>query len=330
MVTTAPPSSLPLFSQTEADLPWLPLAQLPTPVERLSRLGPELGIGELWIKRDDLSSSLYGGNKVRKLEFLLADALAKGARRVVTIGAAGSHHLLATTRFAHALGLRAESFTLDQVWTPHVAHNQALGVHWGVRHTRCPHEALVPAFIAWARSRGDYVIPPGGSSPLGTLGYVNAALELAAQLAAGAMPVPRAIVVASGSGGTHAGLVAGLALAGLAIPVIGVRVVPRLFANRCRLSRLAAGALRLLGRTVRLPELVLHHGAFGGGYGHPTEAGERVTGAAFALEGLALEPTYTAKALAGAAAWCRLSGERGPVLYWHTYDSVEAAPVARI
>lgn len=311
-------------------LPWLSLASVPTPLARLPRLSAHYGLSELWIKRDDLSSPLYGGNKVRKLEFLLADALKKQASTLVTVGAVGSHHILATARFGREVNLPTTAVVVHQPVTPHVGENLQLGLHWGVRYVLARHPALLPVRVLAERAagHGGYYIPAGGSSVLGTLGYVNAALELADQIRAGEMPRPQAIFVALGSGGTHAGLVAGLALARLSVPVIGVRVVPDYLVPERRVTGLATAVLRRLGHTTRGVALPIHiaNDQLGAGYGHPTPDAEDALAACQALEDLKLESTYTAKCLAGAITWARARGlSRGPLLYWNTFDGADHA-----
>lgn len=310
--------------------PRVVLAELPTPVERLDALGAACGVEDLWVKRDDRSSPDYGGNKVRKLEYVLAQAQASGAERLLTLGAVGSHHVVATACFGRRLGLDTQAVVVPQPPSARVAQNLALGLGWGVRYRFCPHPALLP--LALAREQlarpSSFLIPPGGSTPTGALGYVDAALELAEQIRGGTCPHPRLIVVASGSGGTHAGLVVGLALAGLEVPVLGIRVVPSHWLSERHVAALAAATARLVGMSAApwrwrsLIRLASHH--LGPGYGHPTAESARLIELAWAREGLVLEPTYTAKALAGALAAARLS--TGTVLYWHTADGQDEAP----
>jgi 1-aminocyclopropane-1-carboxylate deaminase/D-cysteine desulfhydrase-like pyridoxal-dependent ACC family enzyme len=319
-------SSRPLFNRCpEARKTWIALAELPTPLEPLSSLGASVGLPALWIKRDDLTSSLYGGNKVRKLEFLLGEAVGRGARTLVTVGATGSHHVLATARFGHQLDLATTAVVTPQAPSPHAERNRQLGEQWGVAYVPCPHPVWLPGLVAHAMAtrRGAFFIPPGGSSTLGALGYVNAALEFAEQIRQGAMPPPAAIVVATGSAGTHAGLVIGLGLAGLDIPVVGVRVVPRLYMNEAIVAGLIVATAWRLGWRINpgwaLGRVHLRHDQFGAGYGISTPRAEALTADARRLEGLSLEGTYTAKALAGAVAIGQALGHEKPLLFWHTY-----------
>jgi D-cysteine desulfhydrase len=313
----------------------LRLADLPTPVQRLSRLGAAVGHEALYIKRDDLTSGLYGGNKPRKLEFLLADALRRGARTLVTMGALGSNHLLATAIHGRAAGMRTVGVVFPQPLTEHVQRNLWADRAVGVELVRTPSKYLLPAAVAQtmlrlrrAEGRAPALIPGGGSNALGALGFVNAGLELAAQVAAGELPEPEAVFVALGTGGTAAGLSLGLRLAGLRSRVVAVRVIDRLLANRWRmLGRLGAVARLCHGSSDepvprRLGDnLQIEHGFIGGGYGEPTPEGEAAMRLFAGEEGLLLEPTYTAKT--AAAFLARARETRGPLLYWHTLSSAD-------
>lgn len=310
----------------------LAIARLPTPLERLQGVGVDA-----WIKRDDLTGEPYGGNKVRKLEFLLPDARAAGATRLITVGAYGSHHALATTIYGRAAGFDVTVVLLPQEMTPHVREVlEGMRAH-GAEVRLVGSAAAVPAGVASAklahRRERVRVIAPGGSDPIGTLGYVNAALELAEQCRAGLCPVPREIHVAGGTLGTAAGLALGVLLAELPTTVVAHRITSRVITNRRAARLLIDGALRLLREAdpgAPLPDrldvrerLRIEHGQIGRGYGYATEAGEAARRWFAERAGIALDQTYTAKAAAGfLAAPAQASG---PVLYWHTLSSVNPA-----
>ena len=319
------------------DLPHLPLAKLPTPVERVSSLEEKVGLRQLWVKRDDLSGARYGGNKVRKLEFLLAHAVAEGRDSVWTVGAVGSHHVLATALYCREVGLEPHALHFPQPITDHVREvlraltttrptlqlvdsKHALPIHLARQHIR--------DWLAGAES--PYYIPGGGSSPRGVLGYVNAALELARQIDNGELPAPEAIFVAAGTCGTLAGLVLGCRLAELPTRVVGVRVVDKILANPVVAAKLANDAAVLLeGYGVACPrisplEIEIIDDQIGSGYGEPTPAGQRAMDLFDSHVDLELDPTYTAKAFAGLIDQC--SANRSPlhnVLYWHTLSSAD-------
>jgi D-cysteine desulfhydrase len=317
-------------------IPWLPLADaLPTPVERLEQAGRALGIDNFWIKRDDRSSTLYGGNKVRKLEFLLADALSRGATRIITMGGIGSHHCCATTAFAATLGLPTTIVQTPQPLTDHVRRQLLLDAHHGAQFRLAGHEPgqiwAIRGEMSAERARGGrpHFIWAGGSSALGTLGFVEAALELAGQIRDGALPEPAAIFVATGSGGSHAGLLLGLRLAGIRSRVIGVRVVPGIIANDAMVDHLASGALRRLQQVqpdLKVAEwswadIEILTGHMGPGYGHVTEESLHSQRIMLETEGIALETTYTAKTVAAMAAWSAANRGHGPLLFWDTFSS---------
>lgn len=307
--------------------PCVAIGAWPTPVQRLRRLGDRLG-AEVWVKRDDLSGDPLGGNKVRKLEFLLAEAIASGKRSLVTMGGVGSHHVLATAVYGRKLGFRTHVAVFPQPDSPDVRRTAALVRRAGADIHPCHGRAFVPPTVAAILMRAErpYLIGPGGSSPAGALGYVAAALELRDQIDAGDLPAPDAVFVALGSGGTLAGLALGCGLAGLRTRIFGVRVVewPLIGSAAVRLLVLRT-AMLVRGLGGKVPRFLTGAGAFsvvhdqaGQGYGQPTRLAEEAVRIARETEGLVLETTYTAKAMAALIAHCR--HERGRVLFWNTFD----------
>ncbi len=311
------------------------LGSYPTPVvplpaaARAGGVSPDVG---LWCKRDDLTSPDYGGNKVRKLEHLLDDAARAGAQRIVSIGALGSHHMLATALYGARAGFEVEGVLTPQPWSPHVEEVARAQASVGLRPFPVPSYGAVA--IALARrlvARGKtFLVPPGGSSVSGSLGYVDAAAELADQIARGALPRPRAIVVALGSGGTAAGLLVGLVRAGLLargappIELLAVQVVDPPLASAMATLALALRTARRLALRIDRALLSSMNGALrvdrgflGDGYGHAIAGGDDATAAA-REDGLTLDPTYTAKAFAAALALARAAPAGSNVLYWHT------------
>ncbi|HDP35458.1 MAG TPA: pyridoxal-phosphate dependent enzyme, partial [Candidatus Hydrogenedentes bacterium] len=248
----------PLFKQYPGlrhTLPHLALGALPTPVERLDKMEETLNAcdTELHIKRDDLSGNPYGGNKVRKLEFLLAHAVAHGYKEVLTFGAAGSNHALATALYAKPLGLRCISMLVPQPNSHGLRKNLLLSLHAGAELHYAP--GMVPTAFATIKQlcvhkiragKLPYMIPPGGSSPLGLIGFVNAALELRDQIEAGMLPEPDSIYAASGTMGTVVGLLLGLQAAGLPTQVVAVRVTAAQFTSMKKAERLFRDANALL------------------------------------------------------------------------------------
>lgn len=319
--------------------PRLRLARLPTPVERMP--GLDVGGAEVWVKRDDRSSELYGGGKVRKLEWVLASPPFDGDGPIVSVGGVGSHHLVALALFLRQQGRSLHALTFTQTLTPHVRGNLAVLVSSGARLWNVGSRARLPlawlAYHVWRRpERMGVPMPAGASTAYGCFGFVDAGLELAAQVEAGLLPMPTTIFVTAGSAGASAGLALGLALAGRAVRLHLVSSVERWAFNELMYRRMlgmahralvrhglpqahaAGGAMGLLRRAG--VEWTIDHGQVGGGYGVPTEAATRAMTDASAA-GLRLETTYTAKCLAGMR---RALAERpvdGPVLFWNTHGS---------
>ena len=289
-----------------------------TPVESADALAPGL-----WIKRDDLAGESFGGNKVRALEFLLGGV--RAGDRVITVGARGSTHVLATVICARELGAHVSVFRWPQEMN---AAAEQVARRIEVLADRAPVSwSTASAFVraAVARLRGGRWIPAGGSTPLGILGAVNAGLELGEQVAAGVLPAPRRIVVPLGSGGTAAGLLLGTYAAGLTSEIVAVRVVPRIVANRRRVLRLTHATARLIAEYTREwiapPGTMLRvvHGYYGGAYGRVSSSGTAAAERCARHSGAVVDPTYTAKALAAAIE--EAGTDRGPTLFWLTFDA---------
>ncbi len=316
-----------------ASLPHVPLVR-ETPVERLEQASHETG-GDLWVKRDDLTADAYGGNKVRKLERLIGDAKRKDCDVLITTGAYGSHHSLATAIFGRKWGFDVELLLVPQPITHHVEENLRADLAVGARVHRVKNWAMVPARVAALhaslrfRGRRPYRIGHGGSSPLGAVGYVEAGLELAAQIDAGLVPEPTSIHVALGSAGTAAGLAVGLAAAGLYIPIVAVRVTPLAVCNRLTVTSLLRRTVEMLREHDHsFPDVArgatkmvsIDGSLYGAGYGQASEAADDAIARA-ELDGIVLDPTYTAKAFAAFLRDGRTGRESR--LYWHTLSSAD-------
>jgi D-cysteine desulfhydrase len=298
-------------------IPRVELGRFPTPVEPLGALA-----AKLWIKRDDLGATPFGGNKVRALEFLLAGV--RDGDRVVTVGSAGSTHALAVATYASALGARVIVGRWRQEMND-TAARIAARLERAAYETRLFASPLGAYLWAWTRARGARWIAAGGSTPLGVLGHVNAGLELADQIARGETPAPAVVVVPLGTGGTAAGLALAFAIAGLNAQVLGVRVVPWVVGRRGRVLRLAHRTAALIERRtgVKLPAVTpdrvrVVNDAYGGAYGRETAAA-RLAAARLAEAtggGLRLDATYSAKAFEVALR----HASRESVLFWLTFD----------
>ena len=298
-----------------------------TPVEAMPRLSAALGGAEILVKRDDMTGFALGGNKVRKLEYLLADALAQGADTVITMGGIQSNHCRQTAAAAAKLGLACELVLTDGAISStefdksgNILLDQLAGAR--LHYVGDPEDkpAALEAIVEAARARGAraYAIPVGGSSPLGSLGYVRVVEELAEQVDLAEID---AIVTTTGSAGTHAGLAAGLAALGAKCRLIGISVSQPAEPTSEKVAGLAAEVLALLGRSgVQLPAIEVRDAFIGTAYGHTTEAGLEAIRLAASLEGMYLDPVYTGKAMAGLIAAVR-EGEftvGQKVLFLHT------------
>jgi 1-aminocyclopropane-1-carboxylate deaminase/D-cysteine desulfhydrase-like pyridoxal-dependent ACC family enzyme len=289
--------------------------------------------GELWVKDDGLSNERYGGNKARKLGHIIPAALRAGARRIVTVGAAGSHHVLATTVFGRDVGLGVAAALFPQPWTEHAERTLRVALSRGLHvwPTRSAAAALVRAWVAL--DDGDYFVPPGGATVEGARSFAAAVRELRGQITAGHLPEPDVIVAAVGSGGTVAGLVAGVATELMSCRVIGVDISGAGWLARPWILSLAARAVPEARLAAMRRALTIERSYCGSGYGYSTAAGDEATRIA-ADAGLSLESTYTAKAFAKALAVAghpafatRSSSPAQRVLFWHT---LSAAPLASL
>jgi len=336
-MATAPFPLLDAHPALRARLPRLELATLPTPVRRMSRLEERFDGRRLYIKRDDLCSPVFGGNKTRKLELILGALAATGQSRVITFGFAGSNHAAATALFCREIGVRCIAMLMPQPPSDEVRRNLLAAFAAGAQLRLYP---SLPRVVLGAmgyrithRGRRGSLVPmisAGGTTPEGNAAYVNAAFELAAQIEAGVVERPHSIHVAAGSLGTAAGLLAGMRAAGLGARLVPVRVTEERFASEAALAREVDRTTRFLGRMdpgfPGLPaprlEVAMDHACFGDGYGVPTPAGIEAARILEETEGIRLDGTYGAKAFASflKAAASPCSAGRA-LLFWNTCGS---------
>jgi D-cysteine desulfhydrase len=312
-----------------ARFPVLPLVDRPTPLEALPRLAALVGGGpRLFVKRDDALAFGFGGNKVRKLAFVAARARADGADTLITAGGVQSNHARATAAVAAKLGLKA-ILVANGAPPAHPTANalldQLLGaevVHVASRDDRAPKMREIADRLR-ADGRRPYEIPVGASVPLGALGFVHALVELLDQ-----MPPPDAIVHASSSGGTQAGLVAASRLLAIPTRIVGISADEAAPVLQAQVRGIVAGVEELLGLAgeapVRASTIVVDDRFVGDGYGIPTEASREALALAARTEALFLDPTYTAKAMAGLISYVRqqrfTNGQT--IVFWHTGGQV--------
>lgn len=305
------------------------LAHLPTPLEPLPRLSEELGL-DLWIKRDDCTGLAGGGNKTRKLEFLLGAAFEEDADTLVTQGAVQSNHVRQTAAAAAAHGLACEiileertgSKATDYVGNGNVLLDRLFGATLRTVPGGTDMVAELEKTAAEVRARGGkpYVIPGGGSNPTGALGYVDCAREIVIQADEMDLEVHR-IVTATGSAGTHAGLVAGLAVMGADIPVLGIGVRAPKDRQEANVFKLAEETAALLGQPgrVRREQVVADCDYVGEGYGLIDQGVIDALTLAARLDGIVLDPVYSGKAMKGLIALARAGRFKGEtVVFLHT------------
>lgn len=331
---------IPIFEQyplLKERIPYIQLGEFPTPIKHLRYLGKEIGSDYLYLKDDGLSGQIYGGNKIRKLEFLLGDALRKGAKEVLTFGFAGSNHALATAVYAQKLGLKGISILLAQPNAQYVRRNLLLSHVCGaeIHHFKKEMAAYIPTTIMLIRKkmkqgRFPYIISPGGSSPLGVIGYVNAGFELREQVVSGLVPEPDKVFVALGTMGTAVGLTIGLKAAGLKTRVVSVRVADVKYANKEKFIKLLEKTLALiLSLDSSFPrveiadeEVDIRQDFFGEHYACFTEQGMAAVKLLAKSEGIRLDGTYTGKTMAALIDQVRGHDTKNEVtLFWNTYNA---------
>jgi len=331
---------IPLFEhypQLEDKLPYVSLGEFPTPVEKLGRLGRDIGLDHLYIKRDDVSGKVSGGNKVRKLEFLLGKALRAKVKEVFAFGFAGSNHAVATAIYARQVGLKSLSMLMPQPNAHYVRRNLLMSHYCGAelhQHRNIPF-LTVGTIYQLLRHKLKYgcfpqIIPAGGSSPLGVTGFVNAAFEFKEQIVRGEMPEPDCIYVVLGTMGTAVGLILGLKAANLKSRVISVRVVDEKFGNVRKMVKLFHETNSFLcSLDPSFPkfefsekDIDIKHSFFGQRYALFTEEGMEAVTRMEKSEGIKLDGTYTGKAFAALIDDVEKQDLRDKVvLFWNTYNS---------
>lgn len=352
-VTTLRTCDLPLFRAYSGlyGLPYVSLGDFPTPVHRLEILGEKIGAHNVYIKRDDLSGAVntdgkrcYGGNKIRKLEFELQNARAHGARTVMTFGCAGSNHAVATGECARILNLNCVCMLLPQENSRVVQQNLLLHATNNVELHYYTDVAtrMVGTICAWndyynAHGEYPYIIPTGGSTPLGAVGFVNAVFELKEQIERGELAEPDVIYLACGSKATMVGLVLGCKVAGLATKIIGVVVEPvadhdayktywkHLFHETNNLLRAHDANFPLVD--LNDDDIFLDYAWCGTGYGVPTDVGDHAALLLYETEHIVLDGTYTAKAFASLLDALHTDSTLGDktILFWNTYCGLDVS-----
>ena len=318
-----------------ARFPRVRLAHLPTPLEHLPNLSRALGGPEIWIKRDDCTGMSSGGNKTRKLEYLLAEAQAEGADIILTQGATQSNHARPTAACAAKLGMACHLLLENRTLKTAEEYTQGGNVfldhlHGATveRHPANPDmngEMLKVAERLKAAGRKPYAIPGGGSNPTGALGYVNAAIELVTQANDAGLRIDH-VVHATGSAGTQAGLVVGLAGIRSGVPLLGIGVRAPRERQEENVYRLALATCEKIGvrDAVQREDVVANCDYVGSGYGFSTPGSVEAISLLARLEGILLDPVYSGKGMAGLIDLCRRGFFRKGqnVVFIHTGGSV--------
>jgi L-cysteate sulfo-lyase len=290
--------------------PRVSLAHLPTRLEFLPRLTKALDGPEVWVKRDDCTGLATGGNKTRKLEFSMGEALEQGADTIITVGAVQSNHVRQTAAAAAKLGMRCEVLLEHRVTDPsdlyrnsgNVLLDRVLGANLREYDKGTDFAAEMENIAGEVRAEGGtpYIIPGGASNPVGALGYVGCAEELLQQCEEQDVSFDH-LVLASGSAGTHAGIAVGLRASGSDLPILGIGVnIPR-EQQEAKVFALAAETASYIEKSgcVEREDIVADCGYVGPGYGEPTDGMNEAVLMLARLEGLLFDPVYSGKALAG-------------------------------
>lgn len=286
------------------------LGHFPTPLEHLPRLSEHLGGPQVWVKRDDCTGLATGGNKTRKLEFSMADALEQGADTIVTVGAVQSNHVRQTAAAACKLGLACEVLLEHRVVDPSEPYansgNVFLDRIFGANLREYPggtdFDVAIDAVAREIKARGGkpYIIPGGASNTIGALGYVNCAIELLEQAEELGLRIDH-LVTATGSAGTQAGLIVGLRAIGSDMPLLGIGVNAAQDAQEDKVYKLACETAEFIGKSgiVAREDVIANCNYVGAGYGIPTEGMNEAILMLARLEGLLFDPVYSGKGLAG-------------------------------
>jgi len=317
------------------NFPRIQITHSPTPLEFMPRLTEALGGPNIYIKRDDCTGLGSGGNKTRKLEFLMADAERLGADTIITQGATQSNHARQTVAIAVKMGMKCEILLEDRTGSKVENYKKSGNVFldhlYGARVQEVPGgtdmNAAMASLADELRSKGQkpYVIPGGGSNPIGALGYVTCAMELINQFNTRDLRVD-CVVHATGSAGTQAGLVVGLEGARSQIPVLGIGVRAAKEAQETNVYNLAVKTAELLGipGSIKRESVTANCDYVGGGYGVPTPGMVEAVILVARLEGILLDPVYSGKGMAGLIDLCRKGhfkkGEN--IVFLHTGGAV--------
>lgn len=334
-----------VYPNLEGKVPWVPLLTgAPSKVEKLKELEKYLNLngGGIYIKRDDKIHETYGGNKLRKIEFIFGEVLKKNKKGIITLGGIGTNHGMACAIIIKELGLKCELFLSLQPLTWHVQRSLLLYDYFGAKlhFTKSFELGLLKSLLFRLFHPKYYLMLWGGSpflgigTPLGSIGFINAVFELKKQIDEGIIPEPDIIFVAAGSSGTSAGLTAGCKLLGLKTKVYAVNVSQDIVVNPKAIVKIAKKAIKYLRkRDKSIPDVQVNKGDFdmikgylGSNYGVKTVKGQKAVDLVYELEGkklgFKLETTYTGKTMAAMLDFFEKEENKSKkVLFWNTYNS---------
>ena len=316
------------------DFPRVSLAHLPTPLEHLPRLSEHLGGPDIYVKRDDCTGLATGGNKTRKLEYSMGEALQQGADTIITVGAVQSNHVRQTAAAACKLGLKCEVLLEHRVANPTETYSTSGNVFldriFGANLREYPggtdFDAAMAEVTDEVRNDGGtpYIVPGGASNPVGALGYVGCGVELLEQFEQQKLRIDH-LITATGSAGTHAGLAVGLRGSGSDLPVLGIGVNAPQDVQEERVFNLAVEIAAMVGAPdcVSRDDIIADCNYIGPGYGEPTESMNEAILMLARYEGLLFDPVYSGKALAGMIDYIRQGrfGKGQNIVFLHTGGS---------
>ena len=323
-----------IYSNFKERLNFISLGSFPTSVQHIDGMEKEFGRAGLFIKRDDLSGKIYGGNKVRKLEYILGEVVAKGYKIVLTSGAAGSNHVLAVSAYSSLLGLKPVLMLFAQPFNPSIPQNLLADYFFGATiyydESWEAHNRSIQRMVEYYKNQDVpvYVIAPGGSSSQGTIGYVNAAYELKWQIDTNQIPDPTAIYLPLGTCGTAAGLILGMKAAGVKSKLKAVSVVPPGIANMEKVGILFESANRILHDSdkafpvccLKEDDIEIVDSYVGSGYGITTSESSFASRLFWKTDKIRLDTVYTGKAFAAFIDEIK-TGFGNNLLFWNTKNS---------
>lgn len=327
-----------LFKQYPAlkySVPWVSLGNFPTPIKRLNHLSDDLD-NEIYIKQEDIGGEYYGGNKVRKLEYVLGYAKLNKYQSIVTYGASGSNWVVATVIYGKMLGMNVSALLFHRPLNQWTQKNFDFIQQNADKVYNYSSVAMTGYYLLKARAQQSnkkvYSIGMGGSTPVSSFGYINWVMELKEQIDQGLIPEPEYIILAGGTGGTAAGMIAGISLIGLKSKIVIVRVTDYILCNCPRFNACIHRILKNLRKKSKQKishqnfkdSYLILHSEIGKGYAIPTDKGKQAMELFKDKEGIELDPTYTAKAAAGLLTFIKENQLKDKsILFVNTYNSID-------